>query len=713
MIERDEPFAGEISLDQIQALDKSDKKQQVKTEKPAAKKAVEPVQKNGTTMTGMPADKVVINPNIPPLIEAKDSTAVMAFGRFNPPTIGHEKLIHKVENVAKEHGGQAHIVASHSEGTEKDPLPQNTKVGYLHKIAHKDTKVMGSSKKEPTILHAAANLHAQGHKHLVVVAGSDRVSEYHNLLHKYNDVASKHGHYNFKSIKVVSAGHRDPDSEGVSGMSGTKMREHARAGNKEEFKSGLPKALHPHSEEMMKHISSIKEDVSEALTVQQRLRRAVTMKRNAKKLENARRIARHRLAKAIQMRRRALKRARSMMRTRLAGQRGLDYKSLSTGDKIAIDRMTDKRKRQIIKMANRIAPRVKRDEIQRLASVVQGKRVRNAQIPLVASYEKNGSNLISEKAEAALRNKAGKAGITFDALIEVYARGIESYPSNSNLTPQQYAFARVNSFLANGKAAKDDIDVVEQRKEVQYTARKMADVDVDSLPKMHSFRQHQQIRVDISKNEKDNENLASRKKADVIRRIAGEVARKVVESKDTGSIFTRTAARLTRAKSPQIANLKQKIVTSLKEKDYEALANIILYLSREKLANNKRIQMENVCVPEEDYIYEEMTWNEWTAKCDDINEEFLDGLNEEEGKKLNKPFRTPGGPKKFAVYVKNDKGNVIKLGFGDPNLEIKRDDPERRKAYRARHGCDNPGPKWKANYWSCNWSWSASKKVGA
>lgn len=71
------------------------------------------------------------------------------------------------------------------------------------------------------------------------------------------------------------------------------------------------------------------------------------------------------------------------------------------------------------------------------------------------------------------------------------------------------------------------------------------------------------------------------------------------------------------------------------------------------------------------------------------------------GKKLNKPFRTPGGPKKFSVYVKNEKGNVVKVNFGDPNMEIKRDSPERRKSFRARHNCANPGPKTKARYWSC------------
>jgi hypothetical protein len=68
---------------------------------------------------------------------------------------------------------------------------------------------------------------------------------------------------------------------------------------------------------------------------------------------------------------------------------------------------------------------------------------------------------------------------------------------------------------------------------------------------------------------------------------------------------------------------------------------------------------------------------------------------------LNKPFRTPKGPKKFSVYVKNEKGNVVKVNFGDPNMEIKKDIPARRKSFRARHNCDSPGPKWKARYWSC------------
>ena len=68
---------------------------------------------------------------------------------------------------------------------------------------------------------------------------------------------------------------------------------------------------------------------------------------------------------------------------------------------------------------------------------------------------------------------------------------------------------------------------------------------------------------------------------------------------------------------------------------------------------------------------------------------------------LNKPFRTPSGPKKFAVYTKNESGNVVIVRFGDPNMKIKKNIPERRRSFRARHNCDNPGPKWKARYWSC------------
>ncbi len=101
---------------------------------------------------------------------------------------------------------------------------------------------------------------------------------------------------------------------------------------------------------------------------------------------------------------------------------------------------------------------------------------------------------------------------------------------------------------------------------------------------------------------------------------------------------------------------------------------------------------------------------DYMASEDELEELKMATASKNEGKKLNKPFRTPGGPKKFSVYVKNEKGNVIKVNFGDPNLEIKRDDPNRRKNFRARHNCDNPGPRTKARYWSCK-NWESGKSV--
>jgi len=99
-------------------------------------------------------------------------------------------------------------------------------------------------------------------------------------------------------------------------------------------------------------------------------------------------------------------------------------------------------------------------------------------------------------------------------------------------------------------------------------------------------------------------------------------------------------------------------------------------------------------------------WDEfvWEIEAKEVFDEEGKSLGSEyQGRKvtLNKPFRTPDGPKKFSVYVKNEKGNVVKVNFGDPNMTIKKNIPERRRSFRARHNCDNPGPKWKARYWSC------------
>ena len=175
------------------------------------------------------------------LQEAKDDTVVFAFGRFNPMTIGHAKLMKKVESE----GGKAkdHFVfASHSVDNKKNPLEPKFKRKILAK-AFPRNNIKISSKTTPTALHIASMLYSQGYKNLVMVAGSDRVTEFQTLLDKYNNTSGRHGEYKFDTIKVVSAGERDADAEGDSGASGTKMREYAARGDYDNFKKYSPENL--------------------------------------------------------------------------------------------------------------------------------------------------------------------------------------------------------------------------------------------------------------------------------------------------------------------------------------------------------------------------------------------------------------------------------------------------------------------------------------
>ena len=184
--------------------------------------------------------------------EARGDTCVFTFGRFNPPTIGHEKLIEKVASEAKKVAGAPYyIFASHSENPKKDPLPYTKKVAYMKKMFPKHARRIIVDKAR-NVFEIAVSLHNKGHRSIVMVAGSDRVAEFDKLLNTYNGVEARHGYYGFDNIEVVSAGERDADSDGVTGMSASKMRaaasenryknEYDERGRlkKEGFEAGLP-----------------------------------------------------------------------------------------------------------------------------------------------------------------------------------------------------------------------------------------------------------------------------------------------------------------------------------------------------------------------------------------------------------------------------------------------------------------------------------------
>jgi len=187
--------------------------------------------------------------------EKTERPVIMAFGRMNPPTIGHEKLVKHVKDIARDYNAPHHIIISHSTDSKKNPLEVTKKVKHAKRF-FPGTNIYSSSKETPSFIQHASKLYHSGHDHLVMVAGSDRVDEYEKTLNKYNG-AHEGALFNFKKIEVKSAGQRDPDSEGVEGMSASKMREHAKNNDFVSFKQGVPAHVsEAHAKELFRDVRS-------------------------------------------------------------------------------------------------------------------------------------------------------------------------------------------------------------------------------------------------------------------------------------------------------------------------------------------------------------------------------------------------------------------------------------------------------------------------
>jgi len=172
-------------------------------------------------------------------LEEQSSVGYLVFGRFNPPTTGHEKLLDKLAKTAR--SKDYFIFTSQSSDPKKNPLDYQTKVKFMRKMFPKHARNIIMDKSIKMVLNAVMHIQSKGYKNLVMVVGSDRVQEFETMLKKYNGVDSRHGKYEFDTIKVVSAGERDPDSDDVSGMSASKQRENAKNNDFRKFSMGLPK----------------------------------------------------------------------------------------------------------------------------------------------------------------------------------------------------------------------------------------------------------------------------------------------------------------------------------------------------------------------------------------------------------------------------------------------------------------------------------------
>ena len=172
--------------------------------------------------------------------EAVGKHISFTFGRFNPPTIGHQKLIDKLARVPAD---DYKVFVSKSEDTNRNPLPYNVKIAYMKKMFPRHSDKISQASNIRNVFDIVVELYRQNVDEITMVVGSDRTREFELLLSKYNDVKSRHGYYKFKKINIVSAGQRDPDEEGATGMSSSKMRVAAAKKDLGSFRKGLPNTL--------------------------------------------------------------------------------------------------------------------------------------------------------------------------------------------------------------------------------------------------------------------------------------------------------------------------------------------------------------------------------------------------------------------------------------------------------------------------------------
>jgi predicted kinase len=344
------------------------------------------------------------------------SKAVITWGRLNPVTIGHEKLVNKVKSEAKKRGAMPHVFISHSQDAKKNPLDYNTKYNFARK-AFGPVVTKSTSK---TIIQVLQEVEKMGHNEVVIIVGSDRVSEFKTFTSKYNGKD-----YTFDKLEVVSAGERDPDAEGVSGMSASKMRAVAQAGDYDSFKTGTPSRMSEKDKKAMydkiRSVMGVNEEIEvddsdfdisdqeldsfvemidldkldeegeldeefemfleemelnerKPLSVTQRLAIGRRMKRLQPRIQRKREIQKKRMADQPRLEKRARKAAIKLLRKRFAGKQGANYASLSPGAKISVDRIIQKKMAMVGKISKRMMPKIRKAEIERLKAARGSKK---------------------------------------------------------------------------------------------------------------------------------------------------------------------------------------------------------------------------------------------------------------------------------------------------------------------------------------------------
>ena len=631
---------------------------------------------------------------------------VFTFGRFNPPTTGHEKLINKVKSVAGSNDYK--IFPSYSQNQNKDPLPHSLKVAYMRKMFSRHARNIVADKKAITAMNIAVSLYDQGYTELTMVVGSDRVKEFERLLTTYNGVSGKrHGFYNFKKIKVVSAGDRDPDADDVSGMSASKMRQAAVDGKVQEFESGVPKGFRDARKlyrDVRKHMGIREEkdlgimndyeslrdayltgkiwnigDIVEANNVQgkiiQRGTNYVAFKDETNKVHKA---------WLNDINEDKVKQDKDI-KDREGTQPAKYYAKDAEGDKMS-KATKQARARHFAKYGK------KNDDMDKNYKPAPGDAGGKTK-PSVHTkkyqqmFGKESVDKLNEKIDGLVK-KADKSGMPYSVLKKVYDRGMAAWKTGHRpgTTPQQWAFARVNSFItkSSGTWGGADKDLAKKVKGESY-----------SYP--NEYADHAR---DITPGEKKKIN-----KENIDEWFVSEDTRFEYAMRHDDDWWW----KLNETHDAMLEKIGASCCEPCEEETVDESLWANIHKKRQRIKQGSGEKMRNKGdkgAPSADAIKrakgEQLSFKQY-QEVNAWGEIEEDAEYQGRKVKLNNPM--PGDVKKTKVYVKNDKGNVVKVEFGDPNMDIKRDDPERRKSFRARHNCDNPGPKYKARYWSCKF-WS-------
>ena len=441
-------MASQDATAETDAVDPKLKKSKKKDEK----------QSKGTTDTGMPKNEIELNPVMDTnwsIYEQKDKHVVFAFGRMNPPTVGHEKLVDTIKAHAEKVGGEAHIYLSKSHDKKKNPLDYETKHAFAKKAF--GSVVKHTPEGHSNVHGILKHLHHQGYTHATLIAGDDRVEDYKRIANSYNGPGKD---FNFKKIEVKSAGARDPDAEGVEGMSASKMRSLASAGKHKEFKAGLPKALQQHHKEVLNTLRGAlneeltPEELQEVVSVQTRIKKAAKARTMKSRLAMGRRRALKRKASRSTLTRRAQRTARKFMRARML--RGQKYSDLSYSARAALDRRLKIKSKSVSRLANKLLPRISAAEQRRKLGT--GFKT-PAGLGKMAGLARESLELLmreqtqlSQSIVTVLERKSVQSNIPYEVLESVYYRGLADYAAGHRptVTAQQWAFNRVNSYIHEG-----------------------------------------------------------------------------------------------------------------------------------------------------------------------------------------------------------------------------------------------------------------------